>query len=233
MDASQSLSYPYFRYLLSLLDKNVPWLRFGLLSGYVTSAGVGSESVLLASRRALADFAESLPLHDPTTDSRFTQSDLREGFKSLLHQNLSNDRILIPTLESLGFLLEANLLGVTPPVLEDKTPVEDNFNWRSILVLTQKAHYQSTNVQKLEAAIKVYAGLLDVDSLRAPVTKKLLSMLLHPFPKVRRLIARSYVARVRLADTSHPSRSATLQQTRSTLLLWRYQESCRQKHTMC
>lgn len=53
-------------------------------------------------------------------------------------------------------------------------------------MLVQKAHYKTSNVRKLEAAVKVYSGLMEV---YPAVLQKLSSMLLHPFPKVRGQVA--------------------------------------------
>ena len=55
---------------------------------------------------------------------------------------------------------------------------------RRLLVLVQKAHYKSSNIPRLEAAVKVYASLSRIPSLRVECIKKLASMLLHPYPKV-------------------------------------------------
>ena len=50
----------------------------------------------------------------------------------------------------------------------------------------QKAHYKTGNVRKLEAAIRLYGGLIEV---YPPAAEKLTSMLLHPFPKIRNQVA--------------------------------------------
>ena len=60
------------------------------------------------------------------------------------------------------------------------------FRWRSLYLLVQKAHYKTGNIRKLEAAIKVYGGLLQV---YPEVLEKLTGMLLHPFPKIRNQVA--------------------------------------------
>ncbi len=61
-----------------------------------------------------------------------------------------------------------------------------SLSWRSLYLLVQKAHYKTGNVRKLEAAIKVYGGLLQV---YPEALDKLTSMLLHPFPKIRNQVA--------------------------------------------
>lgn len=58
--------------------------------------------------------------------------------------------------------------------------------WRSLYLVVQKAHYKTGNVRKLEAAIKLYGGLVQV---YPEALEKLTSMLLHPFPKIRNQVA--------------------------------------------
>lgn len=53
----------------------------------------------------------------------------------------------------------------------------------------RKAHYKSGNVQKIEAAVKIYGGMLAVPRVRVEVQEKLCSMLLHPYPKIRNAAA--------------------------------------------
>ena len=63
---------------------------------------------------------------------------------------------------------------------------QSNIEWRSLYLLVQKAHYKTGNVRKLEAAIKLYGGMVQV---YPEALQKLTSMLLHPFPKVRNQVA--------------------------------------------
>ena len=51
--------------------------------------------------------------------------------------------------------------------------------------MVQKSHFKSNSMQKLHLALDVYRGLADIEAIRAETINKLLSMLLHPFPKVR------------------------------------------------
>jgi hypothetical protein len=48
----------------------------------------------------------------------------------------------------------------------------------------QKAHFKTGNIPRLEAAIKVYSGLLDNKVMESEVATKLINMLLHPYPRV-------------------------------------------------
>lgn len=58
-------------------------------------------------------------------------------------------------------------------------------SWRSLYITTQRAHYKTGNIKKLEAAIRLYAGLTEVWDEGALAEDKLRTMVLHPFPRVR------------------------------------------------
>ncbi|KAI9821625.1 MAG: hypothetical protein M1827_002206 [Pycnora praestabilis] len=170
-DVSHTSSYEYYMQLLSLFHKQLVWVRVPLLEGYVTSAGVGSESLLRASRQALVDFADSLP----DSGGACSLTDLSNDLMEVLERSFTSDRVTVPTLEVISFMFETRVfhrLG------------GGNLKWRNLFTLVQKAHYKSGNVVKLEAAIKVYTGLADIPSLHNDAVAKLTNMLLHPFPKV-------------------------------------------------
>ncbi len=78
------------------------WLRLSLLEGYVTSAGVGSESLLCASRLALVDYVGGV-----SQDHRILN--LCNDLTELLRRSLASDRLAIPVLEVLGFLFDAGI----------------------------------------------------------------------------------------------------------------------------
>ncbi len=54
-----------------------------------------------------------------------------------------------------------------------------------MLFLVQKSHFKSNSIAKLLAAVHVYRGLAEVSAIHDAVLSKLISMLLHPFPKVK------------------------------------------------
>ncbi|KAI9878754.1 MAG: hypothetical protein M1830_010607 [Pleopsidium flavum] len=189
-DISQISLHEYFLQLLSLMSEN--WLRLPVLEGYVTSAGVGSESLLRASRLALVDY-----LGVVSDDHRILNicNDLTE----LLRRNLASDRLAIPLLEVLGFLFDAGILQQ----LDD-----GSFNFYALI---QKAHFKSGSVHKLEAAVKLYAGLAEVASTSQEAVMKLAGMLLHPFPKIRNAAADAlYVLHkndtLKMEDWSRPAK---------------------------
>ncbi|KAI9795645.1 MAG: hypothetical protein M1825_001267, partial [Sarcosagium campestre] len=105
----ESSMFDHFNQILRILSvTGLAGIQVGLLSGYVTSAGVGSESVLRASRSALVEFVRRAP-------TAFTQG--QDGFSSgsfaamiLQVLRLSNDsaeRLSVPTLEVIAFLFDA------------------------------------------------------------------------------------------------------------------------------
>ncbi|CCX08404.1 tubulin folding cofactor D C terminal-domain-containing protein [Pyronema domesticum] len=152
----------YFAAILSLLE--IPQCREQLLEGYVTSAGAGSDSVMKASRRALIGYLSTSSSIPDISNS------LMAVFKSSLAAQ-NSDRIVIPLLDVISLLLD---LGLLPGV------------GRKVFVETQKAHFKTTSVQKLTAAIRVYRSLaLAEEGVKGDAIGKLVGMLLHPFPRVR------------------------------------------------
>jgi hypothetical protein len=82
-----------------------------LFEGLVSSADTGSEDLIRVSRAALANFCECKPsrgesLHDQMDLKGFVCESLFEVAK----RNISNDRVLVPTLEVMSFLLDAGIM---------------------------------------------------------------------------------------------------------------------------
>ncbi len=129
-----------------------------LLTGLVTSADAGSESLVRASRAALEGFC-----HDraPPSPDSCTSTTYQSGVNAtrntglvatalmqVLRGSMGNDRILIPALEIVAFLFDSGVMA--HPVV----------NYKTIFILTQKAHYKSGSVRKLETATRIYGGLM-------------------------------------------------------------------------
>lgn len=116
-----------------------------------------------------------------------------EDLVAILEKNLGDDRYAIPAMEISGFLLDScfplvavgsETRFVFTPLLTYKLCSNISYSLRKLFVLVQKAHYKSSNIPRLEAAIRVYSALSRVPSTRMDALKKLTSMLLHPYPKV-------------------------------------------------
>lgn len=76
------------------------------VEGYVGSAGMGSESVVQASRLALVERLDALPMENEELTLVYVANTLLDVFKA----NLTNDRIVLPLLEVLAFLLDSQVL---------------------------------------------------------------------------------------------------------------------------
>ncbi|EED23257.1 tubulin-specific chaperone D, putative [Talaromyces stipitatus ATCC 10500] len=169
---SQVSSFNYFHQLLKLLQ--VENLRRPLVQGLITSASAGTEGLIQSSRFALIDFIENQPNREKKYE---WVNKLIENLVSILETNLVDDRYTIPALEVSAFFLDTY---ISEPLVQANKPC-----LKKLFLLTQKAHFKSSNIPRLEAAIKVYASLSRATDLRVDVLKKLTAMLLHPYPKIR------------------------------------------------
>ena len=71
-------------------------------------------------------------------------------------------------------------------LLDNNDHVLNTTSFRTLLAYTQKAHFKSSHMQKLHLALSVYRGLGTNPSTRTDTLTKVISMLLHPFPKVNK-----------------------------------------------
>jgi hypothetical protein len=110
-----------------------------MLEGYVGSADTGSEELVRNSRAALAAYCNS-----GNTDL------VCLTLLDILRKNIGNDRILVPAMEVINFLFDVRIIQQSSTV-----------SFKSLYILTQKAHYKTSNVRKLEAAIHLYGGLIE------------------------------------------------------------------------
>ncbi|KAJ4389901.1 hypothetical protein N0V93_007373 [Gnomoniopsis smithogilvyi] len=187
-------SEAYFIFLLDLLTSNwlldyftasrkpVPdeWMD-ELLTGYVTSADTGNEDLVIASRAALTSYCDASQTNlDRVCASLFRNLKARQG----------QDRIVVPTLEITAFLFSVG-------IYQRSTTVD----MKNLCLQTQKSGYKSGNVRKLEACVKVYAGVAALDASLphmasealeqkrkegiAEARKRLGALMIHPWPRVR------------------------------------------------
>lgn len=108
IDAGVS-SKVYFLKAITLLQSSVDGvIKEAICVGFVSSAGMGSESVVQNSRMALLSFVDTLPDDDAAT--QYTLVDFANCFLGLLKSNLDNDRILLPLLEVVSFLFDMHVM---------------------------------------------------------------------------------------------------------------------------
>jgi hypothetical protein len=107
-------SYAYFAETLKVFSPEKPhWLKAAVLEGYVSSAGMGSESVVQNSRMVLIDAMDRLPVDTSSSgvvESSCSLLEVMDILIDLLKASLSTDRVLIPLLEVIAFLLDAGIL---------------------------------------------------------------------------------------------------------------------------
>ncbi|KAJ4990348.1 beta-tubulin cofactor d [Stagonosporopsis vannaccii] len=151
-------------------------IKEAICQGFVSSAGMASESVVQNCREALLHFTSKLPLSGSSNSDGFTLLDFATCLLELLKKEVENDRVLLPLLEGWAFLFDMQVVHRL---------VSTTFNFRTLLSYVQKAHFKSTHMQKLQLALDVYRGLGSLQVVRPDTLAKVTSMLLHPFPKVR------------------------------------------------
>ncbi|GKZ87491.1 hypothetical protein CBS63078_1096 [Aspergillus niger] len=184
-------------YLLQLLQlQSIDWLRQPLFQGLATSAVAGSEGLIRSSRSALVQSIQEA--EDPQTAVLAIIKDLA----AILGEYLQDDRFAIPVLELLAFLLDSFVTSVP----DDSAP-----SLRKLFVLIQRAHFKSSNIARLEAAVRAYAPLSRIEQLHTEVIKKMTALLLHPFPRVRNTVAEyifmeTGIEVVKMEDWSKPTK---------------------------
>ncbi|KAL4785547.1 tubulin folding cofactor D C terminal-domain-containing protein [Aspergillus varians] len=166
---SEVSSTDYFVQLLKL--QAIDWLRLPLFQGLATSAVAGAEGLIRSTRAALIRSINDHPVEQHPEIATAIIRDLL----LILNETLSDDRYAIPILDTLAFLLDGYVTSV---------PGFQNPSIKKLFVLVQKAHFKTSNIARLEAAVRAYAALSRLEQVRADVLKKLTGMLLHPFPRV-------------------------------------------------
>ncbi|KAL5348414.1 hypothetical protein ACLOAV_006897 [Pseudogymnoascus australis] len=179
--SAQHATRTYFRHLLDLqLPSSASWLSTThlhshqrwtphLFDGYVSAADSGAEGLIRASRAALNDFCFAAPANRDLVCNALVGSVKR------LH-DAGDERVLLPAMSVVAFLFDAGILE------------GGEQGMRGLFLATQRAHFKSGSVRKLEVAVRVYGGLLGVGEEEREVGKVLLRMLRHPFPGVRKAV---------------------------------------------
>jgi tubulin-specific chaperone D len=101
-----------------------------------------------------------------------------ETLVTLLEDSYTDDRQAAPCLEAIAFVLEQS------SELEGHN--ECTFPARRIWNVVRKAHFRSTNIHRLEAAVRIYGALAVQGDMRRNTLEKLKGLLLHPYPSVSR-----------------------------------------------
>ena len=103
-------SQAYFEQMLRLLSSDLaPMVKRALIEGYCSSAGFGSESLVQASRFALTCVLRRMPLDD--MGCHYSIRRFADDLLHILQEHFDVDRIVIPPLEVLVFLLDSDILN--------------------------------------------------------------------------------------------------------------------------
>ncbi|KAM3515255.1 hypothetical protein MY11210_001148 [Beauveria gryllotalpidicola] len=144
-----------------------------LMAGLVTSADTGQEDLIITSRAALVAFCQAAPGH------------LRQVCGALVHNlgaYLSEDRVVVPTLEVIAYLFHAGLF-------QRCAGGTDRVSLRSLCLQTQRAGYKTGNVRKILACVKVYGcvAAMAETAEQGPfeARRRLGALMFHPWPRVR------------------------------------------------
>jgi hypothetical protein len=109
--ADGTSSYDYFSNALGVLQSPSPDIvKNAVCAGLISSAGMGSESVVQNSRTALLDALDSMPISSDEGAHGFTLLDAANCLVDLIKKNLSEDRNLLPLLEVTAFLFDMHVL---------------------------------------------------------------------------------------------------------------------------
>ncbi|CAG8754985.1 3398_t:CDS:10 [Cetraspora pellucida] len=151
--------YPRMVKLLALKE-----YRFDLLVGLVIAAGGINESLVRYSSSALLDYANELPVTSPENSS-LSLTEFANELLNIFRHNKKQDRITIPLLEVLDLLLESGTLQ----------KINSDF---------------FRHIRKITACMRILCGMTSLSgTVRNRSLYQLLSLLVHPFPKVRRSTA--------------------------------------------
>lgn len=167
----------------TLSSEVIQAINKAILEGLLNSAGSGSSTILPIARSAFADALDHMDEYPSTSQgTNCSLFGIAEIMTNLIQENHSNERVLIPALELLAFILET---GSLHRLSDPKDANQPRFKFRTLLSHVQKAHFKSSSMPKLLAAVSVYRGLADFSEIQEDVLTKLVGMLAHPFPAIR------------------------------------------------
>ncbi|KAK1829203.1 tubulin folding cofactor D C terminal-domain-containing protein [Podospora conica] len=177
-------SKSYFLFLLSLLTTHPhhldpcllpspldpPAWTASLLTGLITSADTGNEDLVIASRAALSAHCAASPAN---------AADIGAALVRVLSA-ASSDRVTVPALEVIAFLMHVGLFDVGAVG-----------GGRKLCLAVQRAGYKTGNVRKIEACVRVYGAVAvggGEEEGGREARKRLGALMFHPWPRVRSVV---------------------------------------------
>ncbi|KAF8472108.1 tubulin folding cofactor D C terminal-domain-containing protein [Kalaharituber pfeilii] len=161
----------YFAYVLPVVQARNPAVLRAFWEGYVLSAGGGSDSLLRVAGRALWEFLDGLE------DRELIR--VIEGLLEVLEAR--DERIVNAALETVGGGLEMGVLR----------RVVGQLGKRMFLATQAATRAGAGGMGRVVAGVRVYRalGVTAVGGVRGMVVRKLVGMLAHKWPRVRREVA--------------------------------------------
>ena len=180
LDTREVSATTYFRSLMCLME-NYPYTRREMIIGLMTTISSGSDTGLTAARKALIYYLGRASIE--------SIAGIFEDLISIAQDSLAkkDERVLIPALESLAFLLDTRVFDhiITSQSCRSLSASE-------LLSLLQRCYLRTTNVKRISATIRCLAGLAALpdphrkaELLRIKASKMLNELVLHNFPGVR------------------------------------------------
>jgi hypothetical protein len=174
----------HFPKAIRLLD--IPRYRSKVLMGIILSVGSKNDSTQRPAATSLVDYATVLPLTVPDPHSTTTPNTIPLTIIALISeiidvakkQPLAN-QVIIPTLQTLDVLLEADALGKLEGSEEGITVLHE------ILTFVTKNADKLKNVQRIQVSMKICIGFVAIPKISTSAIQKILPFLCHQFPKIR------------------------------------------------
>ncbi|TFK52538.1 TBCD protein [Heliocybe sulcata] len=152
--------------------------RKHVLAGLVFSVGSKTDSTQRPVSQSLVKYVETLPTVS-RSDGEYSVRSLLEGLLDQVKGNLGSNTVVIPVLQTITVLLEADALTRL------QNEPEGLQSLRSLLSIASRNSARLKNVQRIQETMKVIANLLVIAPLYSEGLAMLPQFFTHRFPKIR------------------------------------------------
>ncbi|KAI8899805.1 tubulin folding cofactor D C terminal-domain-containing protein [Globomyces pollinis-pini] len=163
---------------------HIPCYRDAVLQGFIICIGGLTESLVRNAGNELSKFIEGLPSSGYDKSLTTYSNDIIKSLSIIFSEHIGNERVSIPTIETLDLYLTNGFLNA----VTETSYVATVFN------CLKKEVFKSKNLKKILAAIKVFGNFASLVEPNESVTygniqklaiDKLILYLAHPYPIVR------------------------------------------------
>lgn len=175
----------FFKMLGKVLHYDI--YLYNVLLGLIVSVGDLTQSLADASGNALSSYLEEIHA-DEVLLEKFT-----DALVKVFENHVKVKRVSVPLLKTLQLILQKDFLSPITDFMQDADKKDGNLAKfpEKLVSLVKQEIARTKDAQKILFSIEVFCGVLQFpsESLRRQAVSKLLVMLCHPFPKVRRSTA--------------------------------------------